>query len=80
MAVRVLLFLFMFFLLSLAPLWRLGWLHLQTSSSRAGAIHSTVQRLLKIHPLFWRSEIFELTHQLRISNRAEVVQRRGTRK
>jgi transposase-like protein len=47
MAVRVFLFLFMSFLLSLAPLWRLGWPHLQTSSSRGGAIHSTVQRLLK---------------------------------
>jgi hypothetical protein len=47
MAVHVLLFLFVFFLLSLALLWRLGWLHLQTSSSRGGAIHSTVQRLLK---------------------------------
>src|SRR5690242_14786145 len=47
MAVHVLLFLFVVFLLSLALLWRLGWLHLQTSSSRGGALHSTVQRLLK---------------------------------
>jgi hypothetical protein len=47
MAVHVLLFVFVFFLLSLALLWRLGWLHLKTSSSRGGAIHSTVQRLLK---------------------------------
>ena len=45
MAVHALLF--VFFLLSLALLWHLGWLHLQTSSSRGGAIHSTVQRLLK---------------------------------
>jgi transposase-like protein len=47
MAVHVFLFLLVFFLLSLALLWRLGWLHLQTSSSRGGVIHSTVQRLLK---------------------------------
>jgi hypothetical protein len=47
MALYALLFLFVVFLLSLALLWRLGWLHLQTSSSRGGAIHSTVQRLLK---------------------------------
>jgi hypothetical protein len=47
MAVHVLLFVFVFFLLSLALLSYLGWLHLQTSSSRAGAIHSTIQRLLK---------------------------------
>ena len=32
MAVHVLLFLFVFFLLSLALLGHLGWLHLQTSS------------------------------------------------
>jgi len=46
MAVPVL-FVFVFFLLSLALLWRLGWLPLQTSSSRGGAIHSYVHRLLK---------------------------------
>jgi transposase-like protein len=47
MAVPVLLFVFVFFLLSLALLWPPGWLPLQTSSSRAGAIHSSVQCLLK---------------------------------
>ena len=47
LAVPVLLFVFVFFLLSLALLWRLGWLPLQTSSSRGGAIHPSVQRLLK---------------------------------
>ena len=47
MALPVSLFVFVFFLLSLALLWRLGWLPLQISSSRAGAIHSTVHRLLK---------------------------------
>ena len=34
-------------LLSLALLWRLCWFHLRPSHSRAGAIHSTAQRLLK---------------------------------
>jgi hypothetical protein len=34
----------------------------------------------QLHPLLWRSETFELTHQLFISNRTEVAQRRGTRK
>src|SRR5690242_11594879 len=38
---------FGFFLLSLALLWRLGWLHLQTSSSIGVAIHSTLHHLLK---------------------------------
>jgi transposase-like protein/IS1 family transposase len=48
MAVHVFLFLFVvFLLLCLVLLWRLGWLHLPTSSSRGGALHSTVQRLLK---------------------------------
>jgi hypothetical protein len=47
MAVHVFLFLLVFFLLSLALLWRLGWLHLPTSSSRGGVIHSTVHRLLE---------------------------------
>ncbi len=47
MAVPMLLFIFVFFLLSLALLWRLGWLPLQTCSSRGGAIHSSVHRLLK---------------------------------
>ena len=46
MAVPVL-FVFVFFLRSLALLWRLGWLPLQTSSSRGGTIHSSVHRLLK---------------------------------
>ena len=47
MAVPVLLFVFFFFLFSLALLRRPGWLPLPTSSSRGGAIHSSVQRLLK---------------------------------
>ena len=47
MAVPVLLFVFVFFLLSLALFWRPGRLPLQTSSSRGGAIHSFVHRLLK---------------------------------
>jgi IS1 family transposase len=47
MAVHMFLFLLMFMLLSLALLWCLDWLHLQTSSSRGDVIHSTVHRLLK---------------------------------
>ncbi len=47
MAVHLFLFLLVFMLLSLALLWCLDWLHLQTSSSRGEVIHSTVQRLLK---------------------------------
>ncbi len=34
-------------LLSLALLWRLGWLHLQLSHSRGGAKRTTLHRLLK---------------------------------
>jgi len=34
----------------------------------------------EIHPLLWRPETFGLTHQLSISNRTEVAQRKGTRK
>ncbi len=34
-------------LLSLALLWRLGWLHLQPPHSQAGAVRTTVHRLLK---------------------------------
>ena len=46
MAVHMFLFLLVFMLLSLALLWCLDWLHLQTSSSRGEVIHSTVHRLL----------------------------------
>jgi IS1 family transposase len=45
-AVHMFLFLLVFMLLSLALLWCLDWLHLQTSSSRGEVIHSTVHRLL----------------------------------
>jgi hypothetical protein len=47
MALHVILFLLVVFLLSLALLWRLDWLHLQPSHSRGRAIHSITQRLLK---------------------------------
>jgi hypothetical protein len=47
MALHVFLFLLVFFLLSLALLWRLCWLPLQPSHSRGRAMHSTAQRLLK---------------------------------
>ena len=48
MALQMFLFLLVVCLiLSLARLRRLCWLHLQPSHSRGGAIHSTVQRLLK---------------------------------
>jgi hypothetical protein len=40
----------------------------------------TVLHAVEIHPLLWRPEIASLTHQLCISNRAQVAQRRGTRK
>src|SRR6266704_2805133 len=43
----VFLFLLVVCLLSLKLLWRLDWLPLRPSHSRGGAIHSTVQRLLK---------------------------------
>jgi heme-degrading monooxygenase HmoA len=32
------------------------------------------------HPLLWRPEAFGLTHQLCVSNRTDVAQRRGKRK
>jgi cytochrome c oxidase assembly factor CtaG len=48
MAVHMFLFMLVFMLLSLALLWCLDWLHLQTSSSRGEVIHSTVHRLLKL--------------------------------
>ena len=35
---------------------------------------------IEIHPLLWIPETFGLIHQLFISSRAEVAQRRGTRK
>ena len=47
MAFHVYLFLPVVFLLCLALLWRLCWLHHQPSPSRGGAIRSTTQRLLK---------------------------------
>jgi IS1 family transposase len=47
MTVHVFLFLFVFFLLSLALLWHLGWLHLQSSHVRGGAKRSRLPRLLK---------------------------------
>jgi hypothetical protein len=47
MAFHMFVFLLVIFLLSLALLWRLCWLHLQSSRSRGGAIHSTTQRLLR---------------------------------
>ena len=47
MTVHVFLFVFVFFLLSLALLWHLGWLHLQPVHSRAGAKRSRLHRLLK---------------------------------
>ena len=34
----------------------------------------------EIYPLVWRPEPFRLTHQLFISNQAEIARRRGTRK
>ena len=34
----------------------------------------------EIHPLLWRPETFGLTHQLFVSNRADVAQRSGIRK
>ena len=40
----------------------------------------TGQSRNEIHPLLWRPETFGLTHQLSISNRTEVAQRKGTRK
>jgi hypothetical protein len=36
-----------FLLFCLALLWRLCWLHHQPSHSKAGAVRTTVQRLLK---------------------------------
>ena len=42
MAVPVLLFVFVFFLFSLALLWRPSWLPHPTSTSRGGAIHSCI--------------------------------------
>jgi IS1 family transposase/transposase-like protein len=47
MSLHVFLFLLVFSLLSLALLWRLGWLRLQPSNSRGGTIHSRVHRLLR---------------------------------
>ena len=47
MTVHVFLFLFVFFLLSLALLWHLGWLPLQSSHARGGANRSRLPRLLK---------------------------------
>jgi IS1 family transposase len=48
MVFHVFLFLFVvFLLLCLVLLWRLCWLHLQPSHSRAGARHTTLPRLLK---------------------------------
>jgi transposase-like protein len=47
MALHVFLFLLVICLLSLALLWHHGWFHLRPSHARGGAIHSTVQRLLK---------------------------------
>jgi hypothetical protein len=48
MDLHVFLILLVFFLfLFLVLLWRLDWLHLQSSHSEGGAIHSTTQRLLK---------------------------------
>jgi hypothetical protein len=47
MTLHVFLFLFVVCLLSLALLWRLGWLRLQPSHSRGGIIHSRVHRLLR---------------------------------
>ena len=47
MTVDVFLFVFVFFLLSLALLWHLGWLHLQSSHARGGAKRSRLPRLLK---------------------------------
>jgi IS1 family transposase len=47
MAVPVLLLVIVFFLLSLALPWRPSWLPLQTSSARAGTIHSSLHSLLK---------------------------------
>jgi transposase-like protein len=47
MAVHVFLFLLVIFLLCLALLWRLCWLHLQPSHSPAGSRRTPVHRLLK---------------------------------
>ena len=48
MALHVFVFLLVVcFFLSLALLWRLGWFHLRTSSSRAEAKRTTLHRLLK---------------------------------
>ena len=47
MAVHVFLFLLVLCLLCLALLWCLDWLHRQPSSSKTGAVRTTVQRLLK---------------------------------
>jgi transposase-like protein len=48
MAIQVVLFLLVSFLiLSLALLWRLDWLHLQPSHSKAGSRRAMVHRLLK---------------------------------
>jgi len=50
MALHVIVFLLVvFFLLSLARLGRLDWLHLQPSHSRGRAIHSITQRLRHHH-------------------------------
>jgi transposase-like protein len=48
MALHLFVFLLVvFFILTLALLWRLDWLHLQPSHSREGTMHDTAQRLLK---------------------------------
>jgi hypothetical protein len=47
MALHVYVFLFVFFLLSLARLGRLCWLPLHPSHFKAGAVRTTVYRLLK---------------------------------
>ena len=48
MAIQMLLFLLVFFLiLGLVRLWHLYWPHLQPSHSKVGAMRTTVQRLLK---------------------------------
>jgi hypothetical protein len=48
MTFQIFLFLLVFFfIISLALLWRLSWLHLQPSNSIAGKRRTMVQRLLK---------------------------------
>jgi hypothetical protein len=48
MTLYLFMFLLLFFLiLTLARLWHISWPHHNSPHSKAGAVHTTVQRLLK---------------------------------